>query len=97
MQATEGFSITVSDDEILSGQALLAKKTGIFAEPSAAAGVSALSKIRESELTSRKEQVVLLITGHGLKDVQSPLKTLQIPEAIKPDMEALANIADEIK
>lgn len=32
---SEGFSITVSDDEIMDGQKILAEKSGVFAEPSA--------------------------------------------------------------
>jgi len=86
---SRGFSITVTDQEILRGQRLLAQKAGVFAEPAAAATVAALKKLRASELLGRKEQIVLLITGHGLKDVEAAMKTIRIPPAIEPTMDAL--------
>jgi threonine synthase len=86
---SRGFSLTVTDKEILSGQRLLAEKAGVFAEPAAAATVAALKKLRGSELLGRKEQVVLLITGHGLKDVEAAMKTIRIPASIEPTIDAL--------
>lgn len=76
---SRGFSITVSDREILRGQRTLAEQTGVFAEPAAAATVAALRKLQGSDLLDRKEQIVLLITGHGLKDVEAALSTIRIP------------------
>ena len=46
--------ITVSDREILRGQEALAEKTGVFAEPAAAATVAALKKLRGSEHAGRQ-------------------------------------------
>jgi threonine synthase len=97
VEESGGFSITVNDDEILAGQSLLARKAGIFAEPSAAAVVAALPKIRASQLVDSDDQVVLLITGHGLKDIHSPLKTLRIPDAIEPNIDAVAEILDSMR
>jgi len=86
---SRGFSITVSDKEILAGQGTLAEKTGVFAEPAAAATAAALRKLQGSALLGRKEQIVLLITGHGLKDVDAAMKTIRIPASIEPSLEAL--------
>ena len=86
---SRGFSVTVTDKEILSGQSELAEKTGVFAEPAAAATVAALKKLQGSDLLGRKEQVVLLITGHGLKDVEAAMKTIRLPASIEPTLEAL--------
>ena len=69
---SRGFSVTVSDIEILRGQKALAEKTGVFAEPAAAATVAALRKLCGSALLDGKEQIVLLITGHGLKMLRPP-------------------------
>ena len=85
---SRGFSITVSDREILRGQRALAGKAGVFAEPAAAATVAALKKLQHSELLDRKEQIVLLITGHGLKDVEAAAKTLRMPTSIGPTSDA---------
>jgi threonine synthase len=81
-----GFSITVSDDEILNGQRTLAAKTGVFAEPACAATVAALKKLRRSKRLGRKEQIVLLITGHGLKDVEAAMRKIQIPASVEPTL-----------
>jgi threonine synthase len=84
-----GFSVTVTDNEILSGQKTLAEKTGVFAEPAAAATVAALKKLRQSGQLGRKEQIVLLITGHGLKDVDAAMKNIRIPPSSEPTIEGL--------
>jgi threonine synthase len=86
---SRGFSLTVTDKEILRGQRTLAEKTGVFAEPAAAVTVAALSKLQGSEMLGRSEQIVLLITGHGLKDVEAAMKTIRIPASIEPTLDAL--------
>ncbi len=78
-----GLSLTVTDDEIMQGQKLLAEKTGVFAEPSASVVVAGLQKLSQENLLKKHEQIVLLITGHGLKDIETPLRNLKIPEAQK--------------
>ena len=82
--ASGGCSLTVTDEEILRGQRILAERAGIFAEPAAAATVAALPKLRASGQLHPGEQVVLLITGHGLKDVEAAMKTLRMPPAVDP-------------
>ena len=86
---SDGFSLTVSDEEILAGQRLLAEKTGVFAEPAAAAPVAALMKAHELRLLSPNEQIVLLITGHGLKDVEAAMKNIRIPTAVEPTLDGV--------
>ena len=86
---SRGFSLTVIDQEILRGQRLLAEKAGVFAEPAAAATVAALKKLQSSDLLDRKEQIVVLITGHGLKDVDAAMSTIRIPPSIEPTLDAL--------
>jgi len=85
-----GASLTVNDAEILEGQARLARSTGIFAEPAAAAAAAGLMKVQEGpEPLPREATVVILATGHGLKDVEAPLSWIQIPAAIEPRLEAV--------
>jgi threonine synthase len=94
--ASGGFSLTVSDREILEGQRILAAKTGVFAEPAAAATVAALPKIRAAGILKPHEQIVLLITGHGLKDVDAAMRGLRIPAAIEPTAAGLERIASRL-
>ena len=85
---SDGFSVTVTDEEILAGQRILARTTGVFVEPAAAATVAALKKLSGLDSLGKKEQIVLLLTGHGLKDVEAAMKNIQMPPAIEPTMEA---------
>ena len=84
-----GFSITVSDDEILEGQHTLAARTGVFAEPACAAVVAALKKLRGSKQLGHDDQIVLLITGHGLKDVEAAMRGMQLPNSVEPTLTAV--------
>ena len=84
-----GFSLTVSDERILQAQALLAGWAGIFAEPAAAAAAAALLSDEAHQRLDPGRQIVLLVTGHGLKDIEAPLSRLRIPEAVSADLEAL--------
>ncbi len=71
LRACHGNAIRVSDEEILRDQRELAQKTGVFAEPSSAATLSGLKKALALGWIERSESVVLLITGHGLKDINA--------------------------
>ena len=86
---TGGFSITVTDKEILAAQKLLAEQTGIFAEPSSAATVAALAKVRLARQLRRTDRIVLLITGHGLKDVGAALHNLILPKPVAASLAAV--------
>ncbi|MFA5010371.1 MAG: threonine synthase [Ignavibacteria bacterium] len=75
VKESKGFSITVSDEEIMTAQRELAKTTGVFAEPSCSSVLAALKKTKDK--FDKKEQIVLLITGSGLKDIDSALNYLK--------------------
>ncbi|MGC9366713.1 MAG: threonine synthase [bacterium] len=62
----QGEIMLVSDQEILDAQRELSLNTGVFAEPSAAAGYAGFKKYQNFKLNS---SVVLLITGSGFKDM----------------------------
>jgi threonine synthase len=87
---TGGLSITVSDAEILEAQRLLARTTGVFAEPAAAAAAAGVVKLQAGpQRLPAGEDVVVLATGHGLKDVDAALAGVQIPAPIEPVLEAV--------
>jgi threonine synthase len=84
-----GTSVTVTDDEIRKAQAQLARTSGIFAEPAAAAAVAGIVRARVAGWIEAGEHVVALLTGHGLKDVDFALKGAVLPEPIAPDLDAV--------
>ncbi|HUN64643.1 MAG TPA: threonine synthase [Bacteroidota bacterium] len=90
--ATSGGTVIVTDREILEGQRLLAQSEGIFAEPAAAAVVAGVRKIAAAGALHPSEQVVLLITGHGLKDIDAPMRSLPVPRTIPADEDVLASL-----
>ncbi|MDD3281903.1 MAG: pyridoxal-phosphate dependent enzyme [Candidatus Cloacimonetes bacterium] len=71
IKESEGFGIRVSDAEILAAQKMLAERSGIFCEPSSAATLAAYFSCRELGKIQDKANVVLMLTGHGLKDIQA--------------------------
>ncbi|MCU0662306.1 MAG: threonine synthase [Myxococcota bacterium] len=76
---SKGLAILSTDEEILAAQVLLARLTGIFAEPAAACAIAALEKA-----TSQLEPsslVVVLLTGHGLKDIDAALRAASLAES----------------
>jgi len=68
---TQGKAIRVSDLEILEAQKELAQKTGVFAEPSCSATLAGLKAALAKGWITDREEVLLLITGHGLKDIDA--------------------------
>ncbi len=83
-----GCSVTVSDDEIRDAQLLLGRTSGIFAEPAAAATAAGLRKLDRTEF-NRDDSIVLLVTGHGLKNVDAVIEKMTLPEPIEPTWDAL--------
>jgi threonine synthase len=87
---TRGLSVTVSDDEMLRAQRTLAAGCGVFAEPAAAAAWAGLEKVQAGpDALPAHAKVVVLVTGHGLKDIEAPLKSVSIPPAIEPHLDAV--------
>jgi threonine synthase len=60
--------LSVSDREIQAAQVVLAEEEGIFVQPDAAASLAGLTSAIRRELIGRTERVILVLTGHGLKD-----------------------------
>ena len=68
VRASNGAAVTVKDEEMLSAILLLARKTGIYAEPAGVAALAGLINMVRGGKIGRKERVVVLISGSGLKD-----------------------------
>ncbi len=90
-----GAGVTVSDDAIVEAIALLARTTGVFAEPAAAAALAGLRAALAEGLVGRRERVVLLVTGTGLKDVPAAARAVRRPPPIPPTLDAVAQALGE--
>jgi threonine synthase len=88
-QESEGKIIAVTDEQILSAQRILASE-GIWVEPASAAGLAGL--IAESavgKFDARGKKVVVVCTGHGMKDPSIITESFLSPKIIPSNYEAL--------
>ncbi|QNN55097.1 threonine synthase [Nocardioides mesophilus] len=85
----------VTDREILDAQRALAAHEGVFVEPASAAGVAGLLQEVAAGTTYAGQQVVVTVTGHGLKDIDTALSTFTelVDTVVDPDVEAAAEAA----
>ncbi len=69
VRATGGAFLRVADEAILAAIPELARGSGVFAEPAAAAAWAGARQALADGLLAARERVVVLVTGSGLKDV----------------------------
>jgi threonine synthase len=91
LQQYNGKWMSVKDEEILSAQAFLSRETGIFAEPAAAAAMAGMLKYNRTQPSDPGTTMLILSTGSGLKDIQTPMKYISMPEPIIPEISALSH------
>jgi threonine synthase len=86
---SNGTAETVTDDEILSAQKLLARAEGLFVEPASASSIAGLIKLVDNGAISKDERVVCITTGHGLKDPDTAVKVSEKPVEVDADISAI--------
>jgi threonine synthase len=86
-----GTAETVTDEEILAAQKLLARVEGIFVEPASASSIAGLIKLINSGVIDKDERVVCVTTGHGLKDPDTAVKMSEKPIEVEAEMAAIEN------
>jgi len=95
LQAAEqsgGRIIDVSDEEILSMQRRLAGE-GIWVEPASAAGLAGLqTEIQAGKLDPKKNRIVSVCTGHGLKDPDIITRQMATPTILPPNIDVLEEV-----
>ena len=82
----KGEKLSVSDEEIISASKLLSSKTGLFAEPAAATAYAGFLSYLENNMLEPESTNVVLLTGSGLKDLNTVQPVVHIPGAVKPDI-----------
>ncbi len=89
VRQTNGAFFAVSDEAILQSIPRVARLTGVFAEPSAAAVYAGARRAVELGVVSPDESIVLLLTGNGLKDVRRAQQAVGQALRVKPDLAAI--------
>ena len=91
-QESNGRIIAVSDEEILSAQRILASE-GVWVEPASAAGLAGLmAESSAGNFDAKGKKVVVVCTGHGLKDPSIVTESFQSPKIIPANYEALIDV-----
>jgi len=78
VRENQGMVMAVTDAEILTAQRELAELEGIFADPASATVLAALTKLSRRQRLALKDEVVLVITGSGLKSMEAVVR-LDVP------------------
>jgi threonine synthase len=95
IRETGGWAEDVSDDEISEAIYLLGRTEGIFAETAGGVTVAVARKLIEQGKLPRDEEIVLCITGNGLKTQDAVAGEVEEPLVIEPRLEAFEPLLRE--
>jgi len=84
-----GEAVTVTDSDILAAIPEIARASGVFPEPAAAAPWAGVKQMRGSHQIGSKELVVCVVSGTGLKDIVNTGAAVGKPHLIKPALGAV--------
>src|SRR5258708_9194285 len=87
-----GMIAAVSDTEILAAQISLASSEGLFAEPASAAPLALLYRLAREGKIDKDPNVVVVLTGSGLKDPHPAPKNIEPPIEIDRKARAPAKV-----
>jgi threonine synthase len=76
VRETGGIYVSVPDSAILAAIPQMARYSGVFAEPAAAAALAGLYEAQRQGAIAGTDSVVLLSTGNGLKDIGRATQTV---------------------
>jgi threonine synthase len=88
IRETGGWAEDVSDAEISEAIALLARTEGIFAETAGGVTLAVARKLIEQGRIPRDEEIVVCVTGNGLKTQDATAGVVEEPAVIKPTLDA---------
>jgi threonine synthase len=91
-----GTAVTVSDDEILKGMDLAARREGLFVSPESGAAFVAAMKLRETGFLGAGDETVIFSTGSGLMHVDLVPGPFTVLDHFETDDEIRAIIDDAL-
>jgi threonine synthase len=90
LKRSAGRAVEVTDAEISTAQAELAKEAGLFVEPSSAAAWAGFLKDKAN--LDPGVRIVVLLTGTGFKDTASAEKLVSMPAPCAPELQDAARL-----
>jgi threonine synthase len=91
VRETGGRYIVVKDDDIISAIGQLGK-AGIFAEPAGSTSYAGLVKAVNDGIIESSDNIVVINTGSGLKDIRAAMQAISEPIIIEPSLESLKKV-----
>ena len=94
VKESKGWTVRVSDEDILDSQIDLTSKAGVLAEPAAACAWAAFKKDKDNFISKVGEDgvAVVLLTGSGFKDMKAFDGRVQMPPAIENNVEEVKKL-----
>ena len=93
IRETGGWAEDATDAEIVENMQLLAQTEGVFAETAGGVTLAVARKLIEQGRSPRDEEIVLCITGNGLKTQDAIAEAVEQPIVIKPTIKEFEPIA----
>ncbi|TDF97653.1 threonine synthase [Paenibacillus piri] len=88
----------VTDEQILHAYKTIAAREGIFAEPASAASIAGVMKLKQEGYFEKGQSVVCVLTGHGLKDPNIAIKSVNgDPMVVKDSEEAVMDAIQKLE
>lgn len=92
VRKTGGYGSAVTDGEIVEGIKLLARTEGIFTETAGGVTVAVAKKLVSTGKIPKNEEMVISITGNGLKTQEVVSGRIGAPIRIKPNIKSFEKI-----
>ena len=91
VRESNGFFLTVSDDEILAAIPTMGS-AGLFVEPAAATAYAGLVSALNNGLVDPDSKVLVMATGSGLKDIKAAMSAVPSAPVIEPTLSDLKEV-----
>jgi len=95
LRESGGWAAAVSDAELVQGIRFLAQDTGVFAETAGGVTAAAALALARAGRLRPDDEVVLCVTGHGLKTVEAVSGALPETPLIAPRLKEVAVLVEE--
>src|SRR2546428_6718347 len=92
IRATGGWAQAVTDAELVTGIRVLAEDAGVFAETAGGVTIAAALALARGGRLRSEDEVVLCITGHGLKTIEAGSGGLPQGSPIAPKLPLVAGL-----
>jgi len=94
IRETGGWAAAVSDDDLVAGIRVLAEDVGVFGETAAGATTAAALALARAGRFRPDDELVLCITGHGLKTLEAVSGALAVAPVIDPRLREVAALVE---